>query len=263
MSRRHASIGFSRRPGRVAETSPGQDPFTLVPPAMRAAWWRADMGITLTTGVVSGWADAWFGETLTQATEARRPSVEAAGIGGRPTILFDGTADSLVVDLASPCLAGTRPWMWTIFQFVTTSGAVVTIATLVDTGQGVTSRIIQQSTGTVFRTFRMETTGVSESVNGSAIDTAVHRIESCFSANVPPATVGVAALVVDASSVNSVISGTPSVNIGHVRLAAGGAGGDQYANVRIAEHMILRDEPSASLKSALRDYATRHYAGAV
>ena len=258
MSRRDVSIGFARRSGRVPEQAPYADPFSLVPPELRAAWWRAEMGITLTSGAVSAWVDAWAGNSLGNGTASRRPTTEAFGIGGRPTVLFDSAASqSLVVDLASPCLAGTRPYTWTVFQPTSVQAAVVSIAVLTDTGNGVNARMLQQHTGTLFRAFRMEASGTSAAINGPSADTNPHRIESGFTAG------GTATLVVDSQSFNSALSGASSVNVGHVRLGAGGAGADQFCNVRIAEHMILRDEPSTALKAALREYATRYYAGAV
>jgi hypothetical protein len=255
MSRRHASIGFARRSGRDGATMQLADPSTIIPPALRGAWWRADRGVAITSGTVSGWTDIWAGNVLGNGTTSRQPVFESAGLGGRPTVLFDGVDDSLTCELSTACAAGTRPYTWTVFQFVSVTGIIVTIAALTDVGQGVVSRLLQQSTGTVLRTFRQESGGVSSSANGPAQDTSPHRIESGFTAG------GLATLVVDSSTSNTAITGVPAADIGHVRIGAAGAGADQFANVRIAEHIIMRDEPSATVKAALAAYASSRYAG--
>jgi hypothetical protein len=61
-------------------------------------WWRADMGITLVSGVVSAWADqSGNGNHLTQTTAAHRPSYTAshADWNGRPAVSLDGVDDHL------------------------------------------------------------------------------------------------------------------------------------------------------------------------
>ena len=59
-------------------------------------WSRADLGVTLTSGVVSAWADqSTSANHWTQGTTANRPAVSASAINGKPAISFDGSNDFL------------------------------------------------------------------------------------------------------------------------------------------------------------------------
>lgn len=65
--------------------------------AKLVAWWRADLGITIATGV-SAWADqSGNGRTLLQATPGAQPARIAAGTpAGGPCLRFDGVDDFLL-----------------------------------------------------------------------------------------------------------------------------------------------------------------------
>lgn len=52
---------------------------------------RADSGVTLSSGNASAWQDSVAGLTLTQATSASRPIYSASEIGGKPALRFQGT----------------------------------------------------------------------------------------------------------------------------------------------------------------------------
>jgi prepilin-type N-terminal cleavage/methylation domain-containing protein len=57
-------------------------------------WLKADAGITLNGSNVSNWADqSGNGNDASQATPGRQPLYENSGIGGRPSIVFDGSDD--------------------------------------------------------------------------------------------------------------------------------------------------------------------------
>jgi hypothetical protein len=60
-------------------------------------WLRADKGITLNGGDVAAWADqSGNGRDFAQATAGKQPLLEAAGIGGMPSIRFAATTGDLV-----------------------------------------------------------------------------------------------------------------------------------------------------------------------
>lgn len=67
-----------------------------------AAWYRADQGITIATGV-SQWNDiSGNGRHLTQATGANQPTFGAtSGPNSTPALTFDGSNDSLAVTFSS------------------------------------------------------------------------------------------------------------------------------------------------------------------
>jgi hypothetical protein len=61
-------------------------------------WWRADMGITLVSGVVSAWADqSGNGNHLVQSTANRRPAYSTAHAdwNGRPALTWDGVLSAM------------------------------------------------------------------------------------------------------------------------------------------------------------------------
>lgn len=61
-------------------------------------WLRADVGVTLTSGVVSAWADQSPSHTdATQELQRSQPVLLAEGISGHPAILFDGADDFLQI----------------------------------------------------------------------------------------------------------------------------------------------------------------------
>ncbi len=65
--------------------------------AAMAAWYRADVGVTQSGGLVSLWADqSGNGRDLTAAGGAR-PGYAASGIGGLPSLSFDGLAQYIAI----------------------------------------------------------------------------------------------------------------------------------------------------------------------
>lgn len=70
---------------------------TWLPSALTGvvAWWRADLGVTVATGV-SSWVDQIGGVAATNATGAQQPALTAvSSVGSQPAVTFDGTDDSL------------------------------------------------------------------------------------------------------------------------------------------------------------------------
>lgn len=100
-------MGIIRRPGerfnRGRAPRGGASaitPATILGSAL-LAWFRADLGITLNGSNVSAWADqSGNGHHLIQNTATNQPAFEAAGLGGKPSVLFDGV-DNYLVSAAS------------------------------------------------------------------------------------------------------------------------------------------------------------------
>lgn len=67
-----------------------------------AAWYRADMGITLNGATVSAWADqSGNARHMTQATAGKQPTYTAVGINGRPSVTFTaGSATAMATAAA-------------------------------------------------------------------------------------------------------------------------------------------------------------------
>jgi hypothetical protein len=82
------------------------DTFTPADVAGLRCWLRSDEGVSLTGGLVSGWADqSGFGNNASQSVAGSRPSYSST-LNGRPVITFDGTADHLRVDSLSSLFHG-------------------------------------------------------------------------------------------------------------------------------------------------------------
>ncbi len=117
---------FSRRPGErfnrgriasaVAAASASIPPVTILGSAAWAV--RADLGITIGTGV-SAWADQSGNHVdFTQGTGSAQPAFSASAINGQPSVLGDGTNDKLTATMARVA-PGTQPfYLWFLMRQV-------------------------------------------------------------------------------------------------------------------------------------------------
>ena len=84
------------RASHVLRSSPrlAFDPRKLKTPL--ALWVRSDLGATMNGSTVSKWVDMSGNDRdLSQSTAADQPSLNSAGVGGRPDLSFDGSSDVL------------------------------------------------------------------------------------------------------------------------------------------------------------------------
>lgn len=85
-------------------------------------WVRADLGVTLDTGV-SVWADqSGKGRNYVQATAGAQPAYSGsdATLNGQASMTFDGTDDKLVCSpFTLPAPATTPTWVWLIVKSIT------------------------------------------------------------------------------------------------------------------------------------------------
>lgn len=85
------------------------------------AWWRADLGVTVSTGV-SAWADQVGSADFAQGTGANQPTFNATGgPNSTPSMTFDGSNDSLAATLARAAPGTTPAVVWFIFRQLTWS----------------------------------------------------------------------------------------------------------------------------------------------
>jgi hypothetical protein len=108
----------------VGSPPPPITPATIMG-ANTVAWWRADLGVTIGTGV-SQWSDqSGNGFHLAQGTGANQPTFEASGgPNSTPSILFDGSNDRLInaaIDRPAPATTPTIIWM-VVSQVTWTNG---------------------------------------------------------------------------------------------------------------------------------------------
>lgn len=102
------AIGNGIYVGRATGSSvPPTTPLTILG-AELLAWYRADLGITLNGSTVSAWADqSGNGHHLTQGTATNQPLFEAAGLGGQPSVYFDGVDNFMIGHSLGAPLSGT------------------------------------------------------------------------------------------------------------------------------------------------------------
>jgi hypothetical protein len=101
---------FSRRPtsrlnrGRVGSSAARATPLTIFGSSLEL-WLRADMGVTLGTGV-SAWADqSGKGRHCTQGTGSQQPSVVASWKNGKPALEFTPASNQILTNASGAILA--------------------------------------------------------------------------------------------------------------------------------------------------------------
>lgn len=118
------SFAFNRRPGernnrgRIPQGAPAaaSTPLTILG---SAAWWvRADLGITIGTGV-SAWADqSGNGVNFAQGTGSAQPTLVAGAVNGQPAVRGDGVDDLLAASWARGAPGTTPCYIWVVAKQV-------------------------------------------------------------------------------------------------------------------------------------------------
>jgi hypothetical protein len=152
-------IVMGRPPVRVAAVGAAAAPaFVPTDLAGLQAWYDASQITGLANGdPVASWADATGnGHTLAQATSARRPTYVASGIGGRPSVDWDGVDDRLLnatLSLAQPSTS------FVVFRTDTTA-----VTQFVMDGGGVTRQAIFLEGSSTYKYFAGTVVVASQSV---------------------------------------------------------------------------------------------------
>lgn len=85
-------------------------------------WWRADLGVTLSSGTVTQWTDQISGKNLTQEGSSTAPDYVSSDstMNNQPAIEFgnDGTTTDALSDEANKVTIGASdfPFMWWVFS---------------------------------------------------------------------------------------------------------------------------------------------------
>lgn len=118
MRSRRSIDGHNR--GRIATVAGAGSPAPVTPVTIFGSqlqeWWRADLGITVATGV-SSWLGQVSGTDFAQGTGANQPAYDATGgPNGTAKMTFDGSNDSLAATLARTAPGTLRQNIIWVFQ---------------------------------------------------------------------------------------------------------------------------------------------------
>lgn len=242
-----------RRPGirgrREAYTRYGsaQTPLTILG---NLAWWvRADLGITIGTGV-SAWADqSGNGVNFTQGTGAWQPAFVASAINGQPAVQGDGSDDYIRATWARAA-PGTQPfYIWLVVKQVTWGSLNCIIG---DCNASITSGFteIQNPSTPSTQTYCISAT---PGTNSAGTIGSYFRHEMQFQDSTADY------LRVGSTTVTGTSAGN-SAGSGQVELFQGGSNtAGRHANVEIAEAFAFLGVPSAGQRAALDAYCTARY----
>ena len=109
---------------QYGQAPPAVAPFDPTSVSGCKLWLRADTGVTLVGAVCSAWADqSGTGNNFTQGTDANRPTYNATGVGGKPSLDFDGSNDHLIGPLASTMMTATIKVIYIALNIIAKPGS--------------------------------------------------------------------------------------------------------------------------------------------
>jgi len=245
-------MSFSRRPGqrfnrgRIATAAPAAAaPVTPLTILGSLAWWvRADLGITIGTGV-SAWADqSGNAVNFTQGTGASQPTLVASAINGKPAVQFDGVDDRMNATFARVA-PGTQPfYLWLVMKQIAWTAGVRIIGDFVVNG----CFLLQNSASPQIAQFNAATANSG----GGATVGSYFRVESQFSNSTSDYIKKGSTNTTGANAGNGAGGGT-------WQLGARGDSAGSPANVEIAEAFLFLGTPTAQNRTDLDAYCTARY----
>jgi hypothetical protein len=206
---------------------------------------RADLGITIGTGV-SAWADqSGNGVNFVQPTGAAQPALVAGAINGQPAVLGDGADDTLRAVWARLAPSVQPFYVWAVYKQVTWSSGDCLMGDL--SGVGLAFQQAVGATPTV-----SQFNGSHANLNTAAVLGAYVRSESSFN-NTVGSYQKIGATQVTGGNPGNAIGG------GTFALFSIGAAGTNCANLELAEAFVFPGEPTAGQRADLDAYCTARY----
>ncbi len=244
---RRRSFAFNRRPGarnnrgRILEGGNNGNPLTIIKSVTVLQWVRADLGITIGTGV-SAWADqSGNGHHFAQGTAGRQPAYTAvdATLNNQPTVTAIAASSQELVNSTMPQADGT--WSSGIIKETSRNNAAVWGA---PTGQPETGDVYDSGgTGNLTQFSGLSVNAVFLALNTWA------RVEARQSTTAAYLKVAGVANSASGSSGTNTCTGT----------ALFSTVGIAYWQGPIAERVVCSGKPTAPEIAALDAYYTARY----
>jgi hypothetical protein len=208
------------------------------------AWWvRADLGITIGTGV-SAWADqSGNNVNFAQGTGGFQPLFVASAINGKPAVRGDGVDDLLSAAWARGAPGTTPCYFWLIAKAVSWINFAVLLGDYTSASNGAT--IQQITTSPTVRTLQN-----GANVNNGMTVGSYFRIEWQL--------VNSAADYLNIGTTNTTGSAGNVASLGTFQLFSAPVGGVS-SNIEIAEAFAFFGAPNAGQRAALDAYCTARY----
>jgi len=208
---------------------------------------QSDIGITITGGKVSLWADQTPNtpHDFSQATAGARP-VMGSSVNGFASVLFDGVDDFLSSTLDTPAPLTTTTFMWAVYRIVSAPAGNVSMFGGTNFGQTVNSDVLRNSV--------LYNNVVAVSSNSGSAAGGWGRMEGRFSNTVNDYL---------KFGANAGTTGTACGNGASTGRCIGGNTTSGYANIEVLAYVLLDAVPSAPQLAAASAAVTAKYGGTV
>jgi hypothetical protein len=231
-------------------------PLTILGSAVKL-WLRADLGITIGTGV-SAWADqSGNANDFAQGTGGSQPAFEAAGYSGLPSVLFDGVDDVLSNTTLAATLPGGTDTPFSLYIPVQFLAATGVHSALSAGNSGVANPYLQvnyKTTGTTWNVAKRDDAGVAKASPALGVASFNRTLLELHHDGTTSAVLAINGVEQAAFDLDVGIATFNRLSLGAlVRNTT-----TQFGNVRIPEVVLCSAVSSAGDRTAMRAYFTRY-----
>lgn len=237
---------FNRRPNLMgnAAAAAAVTPLTIF--GSLAWWYRADLGVTIGTGV-SAWADqSGNAVNMAQGTGAAQPTLIASAVNGQPAVRFDGIAQFMSAAWARVAPGTTPFYICMVFKQITWTSP----RGLIGDYNGTNGFLIRQIAGASPQVWEYNGIGDSNG-NGAGTIGSYFRLEATFD-NATTSYVKIGATTVTGGA-------NPGNNAGGGSLQLAAVNGASFGNIEIAEAYCSLSLPVTGVRSSNDTYVTGRY----
>jgi len=232
------------------------DPQTILG-ALLFAWYRADSGVTTSSGLVTQWNDKGPNGINLSASGSQRPtfnSASANGFNAQPTITFDGVANTLFNNTTASTFGSNTTFMYVIARYI--AATINAVAVFITQAGGGGYTIIQCSGSSAFGVSYGGTSSTSKAGLSTASPSGIYAYVKGTASSAETLGINVANLG-EATTTGSTTQ--PSTGVVQLYLASRANAAGTFANIEIAEVIYANGLPSTSQLNDLYKYANFRY----